>query len=99
SSLAYLTRLPLDQLKIDRSFVLNLPGNRNDSIIVQTVITMGRSLGLNVIAEGVENEAQRVFLESYGCHAYQGFLFSRPLPLAEFEKFLLKHSGSGATVF
>ena len=99
SSLAYLTRLPLDQLKIDRSFVLNLPGNRNDSIIVQTVITMGRSLGLNVIAEGVENEAQRVFLESYGCHAYQGFLFSRPLPLAEFEKFLLQHSGSGATVF
>jgi len=99
SSLAYLTRLPLDQLKIDRSFVLNLPGNRNDSIIVQTVITMGRSLGLNVIAEGVENEAQRLFLESHGCHAYQGFLFSRPLPLAAFEKFLLQHSGSGAAVF
>jgi diguanylate cyclase (GGDEF)-like protein/PAS domain S-box-containing protein len=88
SSLAYLTRLPLDQLKIDRSFVMKLPGNKNDSIIVQTVITMGRSLGLSVIAEGVENEAQREFLESRGCDAYQGYLFSRPLPLNEFELFL-----------
>ena len=93
SSLAYLTRLPLDQLKIDRSFVFNLPDNKNDSIIVQTVITMGRSLGLSVIAEGVEDEAQRAFLESRSCHAYQGFLFSRPLPVGEFEQFLLQRPG------
>ncbi len=88
SSLSYLTRLPLDQLKIDRSFVLNLPDNGSDAIIAQTIITMGRSLGLDVIAEGVETEAQREFLDRHGCHAYQGFLFSRPLPLDEFEGFL-----------
>jgi len=88
SSLSYLTRLPLDQLKIDRSFVSQLPGNKSDAIIAQTIVTMGRSLGLDVIAEGVETEAQHVFLEGHGCHAYQGFLFSRPLPAAEFERFM-----------
>jgi len=88
SSLSYLTRLPLDQLKIDRAFVLNLPDNASDGIITQTIITMARGLGLIAIAEGVETEAQREFLERHGCHAYQGHLFSRPLPLAEFERFL-----------
>ena len=88
SSLSYLTRLPLDQIKIDRSFVLNLPGNPNDAIIAQTIITMAKGLGLDVIAEGVETEAQREFLDRHHCHAYQGFLFSRPLPLAAFEKFV-----------
>jgi diguanylate cyclase (GGDEF)-like protein/PAS domain S-box-containing protein len=88
SSLAYLARLPLDQLKIDRSFVLNLPMNVNDGIIARTIITMGRSLGLDVIAEGVETEEQREFLESHGCHAYQGYLYSKPLPLDKFEAFL-----------
>jgi predicted signal transduction protein with EAL and GGDEF domain len=86
SSLAYLTRLPLDQLKIDRSFVRNLPGNRNDAIIAQTIITMARSLGLDVIAEGVETEVQRGFLDRHNCTAYQGYLFSRPLPLDEFNR-------------
>jgi EAL domain-containing protein (putative c-di-GMP-specific phosphodiesterase class I) len=88
SSLSYLTRLPLDQLKIDRAFVLKLPDNVSDGIIAQTIITMAAGLGLNAIAEGVETEAQREFLERHGCHAYQGYLFSRPLPLAEFERFL-----------
>ena len=88
SSLAYLTRLPLDQLKIDRAFVTQLPDNKNDAIIAQTIVTMGRSLGLNVIAEGVETEAQREFLERHGCHAYQGFLFSRPVPVDAFEALL-----------
>jgi len=88
SSLSYLTRLPLDQLKIDRAFVLKLPDNTSDGIITQTIITMAAGLGLNAIAEGVETEAQREFLERHGCHAYQGYLFSRPLPLAEFERFL-----------
>jgi diguanylate cyclase (GGDEF)-like protein/PAS domain S-box-containing protein len=88
SSLSYLSRLPLDQLKIDRSFVLNLPGDRNDAIIAQTIITMAASLGLDVIAEGVETDAQRAFLEHHGCNSYQGYHFSRPLPLAEFEAFV-----------
>jgi diguanylate cyclase (GGDEF)-like protein/PAS domain S-box-containing protein len=88
SSLAYLTRLPLDQLKIDRSFVRNLPDNPNDAVIAQTIITMAKSLGLSVIAEGVETEAQRQFLERHGCPDYQGYLFSKPVALAAFEELL-----------
>ena len=84
SSLAYLTNLPIDELKIDKSFVANVPGNRNDEIIVQSIITLGSSLNLSVIAEGVETEAQRDFLAQQGCHALQGYLYSRPLPPDEF---------------
>jgi diguanylate cyclase (GGDEF)-like protein/PAS domain S-box-containing protein len=98
SSLSYLTRLPLDQLKIDRAFVSQLPDNRSDAIIAQTIVTMGRSLGLNVIAEGVETEAQHAFLESHGCHAYQGFLFSRPVPVDEFEQFVQQSLPADAAV-
>ncbi len=87
SSLAYLTRLPLDELKIDRSFVLNLPANRNDAIVVQTILNMASGLGLSVIAEGVETDAQWAFLEHHACGGFQGFLFSQPLPAAEFEAF------------
>ncbi|MFI4938998.1 MAG: EAL domain-containing protein, partial [Burkholderiales bacterium] len=86
SSLAYLAQLPINQIKIDRSFVGNIPGKENDETIARTIITMGRELGIDVIAEGVETEAQREFLESHGCHAFQGYLFSRPLPLKEFEQ-------------
>jgi len=88
SSLSYLTRLPLDQLKIDRSFVRNLPGSANDAAVVQTIITLATSLGLAVIAEGVETEAQRQFLERCGCQNYQGFLFSGPVDVAQFERLL-----------
>ncbi|MCF8179073.1 MAG: EAL domain-containing protein [Sulfuritalea sp.] len=88
SSLSYLTRLPLDQLKIDRAFVLKLPESTNDGVVTQTIIAMARGLGLNSIAEGVETEAQRAFLEQHGCHVYQGYLFSPPLALAEFEQFI-----------
>ena len=85
SSLSYLTQLPLDQLKIDLSFVRNIGIKPTDAVIVQTIISMGNSLGMEVIAEGVENEEQRDFLERNGCHAYQGYLFSKPVPIEEFE--------------
>jgi len=85
SSLSYLTQLPLDQLKIDQSFVRNIGIKPTDAVIVQTIIGMGNSLGMEVIAEGVETEAQRDFLERNGCHAYQGYLFSKPVPIEEFE--------------
>ncbi|MDP3087917.1 MAG: EAL domain-containing protein [Methylotenera sp.] len=88
SSLCYLAQLPLDQLKIDKSFVRNLPGIAKDETIARAIITMGLGLNLNVIAEGVETERQREFLAAHGCHEYQGYLFSRPLPLVELEAFL-----------
>ena len=88
ASLSYLTRLPLDQIKLDRSFVLHLPDDSNSAVIAQTIITMARSLGLDIIAEGVETEAQREFLERCHCQIYQGFLFSRPLPLEGFRRLL-----------
>jgi len=85
SSLAYLKQLPIDQLKIDQSFVQHLASDACDAAIVQTIIGVARGLGLEVIAEGVETAAQHEFLEQYGCPAFQGYLFSHPLPLAEFE--------------
>jgi EAL domain-containing protein (putative c-di-GMP-specific phosphodiesterase class I) len=77
--------LPLRQLKIDQSFIRNVSDDPNDMIVVQTIIAMATALGLEVVAEGVETEANRAILERNGCAAYQGYLFSRPLPLAEFE--------------
>jgi diguanylate cyclase (GGDEF)-like protein len=85
SSLAYLKRLPLDQLKIDRAFVRDMLVDATSGAIAQTIISLGRAMGLSVIAEGVENEEQRGFLAGLGCHSFQGYLISRPLPLDEFE--------------
>jgi EAL domain-containing protein (putative c-di-GMP-specific phosphodiesterase class I) len=89
SSLSYLKRLPLDQLKIDRSFVQDILDDVGSRAIAQSVISLGKALGLTVIAEGVETTEQRDLLTSHGCHAFQGFLYSRPLPLDDYQRLWL----------
>lgn len=97
SSLTYLARLPIDQLKIDQSFVRKLPTHRSDAIVVQTIIGMAASLSIEVIAEGVETPEQRAFLEANGCRRFQGYLYGRPAPIGEFERRLRESlSGRGA---
>ena len=81
SSLAYLSRLPVESIKIDQAFVRDLHSNAGNRAIVETIIALGRALEIELIAEGVETEAERASLEALGCHNYQGFLFSRPQPL------------------
>jgi len=88
SSLQYLRQLPLDQLKIDQSFVRDLEHDEQDCSIVKTIIAMGNGLGLDVIAEGVENKQQQSMLMEFGCSNYQGYLFAKPLPVDEVEKLL-----------
>ena len=90
SSLAYLTQLPLDQLKIDQSFVHNIGTKATDAMIVQTIIGMANSLGIEVIAEGVETHAQRDFLLGAGCKLYQGYLYGKPVPTDEFKTSLIQ---------
>jgi EAL domain-containing protein (putative c-di-GMP-specific phosphodiesterase class I) len=85
SSLQYLKRLPFDQVKIDRSFIRDITRDANDAAIVQAVIAMTQVLGIEVIAEGVESNAQSEFLREKGCCLYQGYLFGKPMPVTQFE--------------
>jgi len=89
SSLSYLQKLPLQQLKIDQSFVRNMAFNNHDSAIIRTILALGKNLDLNVIAEGVETEVQREYLANYGCLIFQGYLFGRPIPADKFRQSLL----------
>ena len=88
SSLSQLKTLPISKLKIDKSFVMNIPNDRDDMVIAKTIIAMGHSLGLVVVAEGVETEEQKQFLQSEKCDLLQGYYFSRPMPADELEKML-----------
>jgi EAL domain-containing protein (putative c-di-GMP-specific phosphodiesterase class I) len=90
SSLSYLRRYAIDTLKIDRSFVHDVPGDADDSALASAIIVLAQSLKLDVIAEGVETEAQRDFLSERGCHQMQGYLFSRPLPAGDITRLLEK---------
>lgn len=91
SSLSYLKRLPIDTLKIDRSFVTEIPDNADDAAICQAIIAMAQNLGMRVVAEGVESSEQNRFLQRHGCDALQGYYFSRPLPASELAVILQKH--------
>jgi EAL domain-containing protein (putative c-di-GMP-specific phosphodiesterase class I) len=88
SSLQHLKSLPLDQIKIDKSFVRDINSDSGNNSIIKTIIVMAHGLNLNVIAEGVETEEQRLFLEHAGCNHYQGYLFSKPVPIDQFEELL-----------
>jgi diguanylate cyclase (GGDEF)-like protein/PAS domain S-box-containing protein len=98
SSLAYLKRFPLDILKIDKSFVDDIPFHQDDMEIAATIIAMGHTLGFKVLAEGVETAEQLAFLQAKGCDMYQGYLASPPVPAGEFERLLRERSGQGNTV-
>ena len=94
SSLAYLKRFAVDKLKIDQSFIRDIPHNMNDKEIAATIIAMARNMKLHVLAEGVETEEQLAFLQLHGCDAFQGYLFSPPVPAIEFQKFLTGTTGT-----
>lgn len=96
SSLSYLKRLPLDQLKIDQSFVRDVLIDPNDAAIARTIVALAQNLGLTVIAEGVETEEQRDFLSKNDCKAYQGYLFSQPIPIDLFETYMEEYAGRHA---
>ncbi len=96
SSLAYLLRFPVDKIKIDRSFVQDVPRSLKAAAIIHALIALARAIGLKVVAEGVETEEQRVFLKAAGCHLLQGYLFSPPVPAREFDKLLAASTASSA---
>ena len=92
SALSYLKHLPLDQLKIEHNFVRNIFFDPNDGAIARTIIGLAQSLGLSVVAEGVDPGEQRAQLLRYGCECYQGYLYSKALPIDELERFIKKQA-------
>jgi len=92
SSLAYLKRFPINLIKIDRSFVIAVHQNKQDAEICSAIIAMAHGLGMETVAEGVEEASQLEFLKIRGCDLIQGYLFSKPLPKGEFQKFLAQGS-------
>lgn len=98
SSLAYLKRLPLDQIKIDRSFVRDVLTDANDLAIIRIIVALADTMGIAVMAEGVETDAQRALLVANGCHAYQGYFFARPVPIHAFVSDVLLGAGVKAPV-
>lgn len=98
SSLAYLRRLPLDQLKINNDFVREIGADSNHAIIVETIISMARHLGLDVVAEGVETRGQFAFLREKGCHIFQGYYYSTPLTGREFDRYMQEYATPGAGI-
>jgi EAL domain-containing protein (putative c-di-GMP-specific phosphodiesterase class I) len=96
SSLSHLKQFPIDIIKIDRSFITDIPGNQADEAITDAIIAMGKSLKILVVAEGVEALEQLQFLRSRGCDEVQGYFFSRPIPADDFAKLLRKNLASSA---
>lgn len=94
SSLGYLNRFNIDEIKIDRSFVIDLEGDTRERALVQAIITLGHALGLSVVAEGVETEAQAALLRDIGCDIFQGYLFARPMPATDFIDFVSHREAS-----
>jgi FOG: EAL domain len=88
SSLSYLKRLPVDTLKIDRSFIDEIPDNADDVAIARSIISLGHHLNLKIVAEGVETAAQAEFLRAHGCDEVQGYYFAKPVPAEEFQRLL-----------
>ncbi|MCD7036194.1 EAL domain-containing protein [Metabacillus sp. GX 13764] len=91
SSLSYLTQLPLDKIKIDRSFVKKMMNSKQDEIVIKTIIALAQNLGMQIIAEGVEEKKQAEFLEKHGCYQMQGYLFSKPVPAGEMEQLFMEN--------
>jgi EAL domain-containing protein (putative c-di-GMP-specific phosphodiesterase class I) len=94
SSLNYLQKFPFDRLKIDRTFVASMGSSGNTGAIIQSIVTLGHALGMKVLAEGVENDEQRVLLRLAGCDEMQGYLFARPGPATEIDKALARPARS-----
>ncbi|OUS37631.1 GGDEF domain-containing protein, partial [Oleispira antarctica] len=97
SSLAYLKRFPIDVLKVDRSFVMDIPSDKTDMAITSAVIAMAHKLSMRVVAEGIETQEQLDFLRDNGCDDGQGYLLSRPLTLPQLHHFLVNHSKTHPT--
>ena len=97
SSLSQLKRFPIDSVKIDRSFIRGIPQDRDDMAITEAILALGKTLGVTIVAEGVETVEQQAFLKRHACHEMQGFYFSRPIPPEEFERFYRAHAASHTT--